>query len=113
MSGGRNDDEEMSDSLHMTFKENAMFLLDLASNSGSGGRSTDDDDNAKSGPWAVGEFKCLADLQVSDSDHAVLLGHREGASSSSGVRNIKRLLVEPNYSWLEQKGGCFFFNENL
>jgi len=44
------------------FKENAMFLLDLASTSG--GRLTGDEPTSTSGPWAVGEFKCLGSLET-------------------------------------------------
>lgn len=54
--------DELVDSLHMTFKENAMFLLDLASTSG--GRLTGDEPPSTSGPWTVGEFKCLSSLEV-------------------------------------------------
>lgn len=39
-----------------------MFLLDLASTSG--GRSTGDEQSSTSGPWAVGEFKCLDNLEA-------------------------------------------------
>lgn len=39
-----------------------MFLLDLASTSG--GRSSGDEPTSTSGPWAVGEFKCLGSLET-------------------------------------------------
>lgn len=39
-----------------------MFLLDLASTSGGG--LTGDEPSSSSGPWAVGEFKCLASLET-------------------------------------------------
>lgn len=70
----------------MTFKENAMFLLDLASTGGSS-RSTDDEDiYLKSGPWAVSEFKCLANLeasirQQSDTNDAILFQLRDQSSA--------------------------------
>lgn len=77
--------EEILDSLHVTFKENAMFLLDLASTAG--GRSTDDESYLKSGPWAVGQFKCLRNLEVStkqsDPNEAILLQLQD---CSLGVR---------------------------
>ncbi|XP_029344279.1 E3 ubiquitin-protein ligase highwire-like [Acyrthosiphon pisum] len=59
---GINYNDELVDSLHVTFKENAMFLLDLASTSG--GRLTGDEPTSTSGPWAVGEFKCLGSLET-------------------------------------------------
>lgn len=76
----------MTDSLHMTFMENAMFLLDLASNSA--GRSINDEAYLKSGPWAVEEFKWLKNFdasgqQQSDTDDAILLQHHD---YSLGVR---------------------------
>jgi len=39
-----------------------MFLLDLASTSGS--RLTGDESFSTSGPWAVGKFKCLDSLEA-------------------------------------------------
>lgn len=62
-----------------------MFLLDLAS-TGGGGRSTDDEAHLKSGPWAVGEFKCLANLEASarqqfDTNDAILLQLRDQSST--------------------------------
>lgn len=51
-----------------------MFLLDLASTS-VGSRSTNDESYLKSGPWAIGEFKCLGNLeakQQSDTNDAIL-----------------------------------------
>jgi len=70
----------------MTFKENAMFLLDLASTTG--GRSMDDDSYQKSGPWTVNEFKCLRNLEASvghqsNSNDDILLQLQDG---SLGVR---------------------------
>lgn len=71
---GVHSNDELTDNLHLTFKENAMFLLDLASTS-VGGRLTNDELFLKSGPWAIGEFKCLGNLgakQQSDTDDAIL-----------------------------------------
>ncbi|XP_060843295.1 E3 ubiquitin-protein ligase MYCBP2 isoform X2 [Rhopalosiphum padi] len=59
---GINCNDEVIDSLHVTFKENAMFLLDLASTSA--GRPTGDEPPSTSGPWTVGEFKCLGNLEA-------------------------------------------------
>lgn len=65
----------------MTFKENAMFLLDLASTSDR--RPAVDESYWKSGPWAVGEFKCLGNLEASacqmqsDAHDAILLQLRD------------------------------------
>lgn len=87
---------EATDNIHVTFKENAMFLLDLASTTSTSGRSTTTDGNSywKSGPWAVGEFKCLANLEASarqlqsDSDDSISVQLRD---FSSGVRYRARL----------------------
>lgn len=53
-----------------------MFLLDLTSTGGT--RLTHDETSLKSGPWSVGEFKCLGNLDVSakrisDTNDAILL----------------------------------------
>lgn len=86
---GLNYDDELIDNLHLTFKENAMFLLDLASTSG--GKSITEETYSKSGSWVVGEFKCLGNLEVSakqqsDSDDALLLQLRDNLST--GVSDI-------------------------
>lgn len=65
-----------------------MFLLDLASTSGS--RSVTDESYSKSGPWAVGEFKCLGNLeasakQLSDAEDAMLLQLRDDGSMGVSV----------------------------
>lgn len=75
--------EEVVDSKHVTYRENAMFLLDLASTAG--GRSTDNETSLDSGTWAVGEFKCLANLGASarhqsDTNDAILLQLRDDSS---------------------------------
>lgn len=75
----------------MIFKENAMFLLDLASTCSNGSRSADDETyDPKNGPWAVGEFKCLGNLEgsanalrPSDANDAIVQQLRD---LSSGVR---------------------------
>lgn len=77
----------------MTFKENAMFLLDLASTCSSGSRSANDEaQHSKSGPWAVSEFKCLENLEASankllqpDTNEAILQQLRD---RSSKVRTL-------------------------
>lgn len=69
-----------------------MFLLDLASTSG--GRSTGDEQSSTSGPWAVGEFKCLDKLEApvackqllqSETCNDALLQHLHNCDSA-GVR---------------------------
>ncbi|VVC32964.1 Zinc finger, RING-type,Zinc finger, RING/FYVE/PHD-type,APC10/DOC domain,Galactose-binding [Cinara cedri] len=92
-SHGVNYNEEPTESLHMAFKENAMFLLDLASTCSSGSRPVDDETlHAKSGPWAVGEFKCLGNLEASDNkllqsdaDDAILQQLRDRSSGDLDV----------------------------
>lgn len=94
--------EELAESLHVTIKANALFLLDLASTSDR--RSTTVDDSYwKSGPWAVGEFKCLGNLetkQKSDSNDAILLKLRD---CSSGVSDRNMCAENALYSLLKRK----------
>lgn len=99
------DNEETSDDLHATFKENAMFLLDLASTSGR--RSADGETYLKSDPWTVSnEFKCLGNLQISgkhsDVNDAILL---ELQDRSLGVSD--GYLTE--YEDKNKMGNFFFF----
>jgi len=89
-----NCNDDVVESLHVTFKDNAMFLLDLASTSGR--RSTVDDSYWKSGSWAVGEFKCLRNLetstkQQSDSNEAILLQLQGGSLGVSDVKCIRHV----------------------
>lgn len=97
VSVGMNCNEEVTDSLHMTFKENAMFLLDLASTSDR--RPSVDESYWKSGPWAVGEFKCLGNLEASasqlqsDAHDAILLQLQDCSPEVSTLRTAAELHV--------------------
>ncbi|XP_050423071.1 E3 ubiquitin-protein ligase MYCBP2 isoform X2 [Adelges cooleyi] len=71
------------DGLHIVFKENAMFLLDLVSSSSR--QSVNDEATTDSGNWDVGDFNSLISFgnfsKKTDCDEAILLQLQDRSSA--------------------------------